>query len=61
MSKEKVIGALDEEITAKITSDYKEDKKNTIVRHALSKGNISAAIYEPGALGDVAPAFSILS
>ena len=59
MSKEKVIGALDEEIVSKITNDYKEDKKNTIVRHALSKGNISAAIYEPGALGDVAPAFSI--
>ena len=59
MSKEKLIGALNEEVTAKIVKDYSEDKKNTIVRHALSKGNISAAIYEPGALGSVAPAFSI--
>jgi len=59
MNNEKVLGALDEARTAEIEKSYASDPKNNIVRHALSREQITSAIYESGALGDIAPVWSI--
>lgn len=59
MNNEKVIGALTEARTAEIEKSYVLDSKNLIVRHALSREQITSAIYESGALGDIAPTWSI--
>ncbi|MDO5330546.1 MAG: C1 family peptidase [Bacillota bacterium] len=56
---EKVIGALDEEVTKKLNKDYAKDKRNPIIRHALSRANVDQVIYVSEAAPSVTNHFSV--
>lgn len=52
-------GSLDLKRREEIETAYGADKKNDIVRHALSRHSISNVIFNSASLGEVAPSFSI--
>lgn len=52
-------GMLDDEITKEILEEYKQDIKNPLVRHSMSRNPISSIAFEPNAASFVAPHFSI--
>ena len=56
---EKTLGALDEGATNEILKNYEEDKKNVVVRHALSRQSISNVTFDSSSLAGVNPKFSI--
>ena len=57
--KQEIVGSLTEKKASEIVAEYKKDKKNDIVRHALSRHSISNVIFDSSSIGEVAPVFSI--
>ncbi|MBQ7242729.1 MAG: C1 family peptidase [Bacilli bacterium] len=51
-------GALDKNFRARIQTEYEKDRTNTVVRHALSRSSVSAAVYNPSAQISTNLAFS---
>ena len=54
----KVIGALDEKAAEKIMEDYSLDKKNNIIRRALSGNSVSSVVFDTSSIPSVEMNFS---
>ena len=56
--KNTVEGSLDRDFVKKVVDEYASDKTNPIVRHAISRGSVSNAVFEPSACTSTTLAFS---